>query len=361
MADNTVSQDVLDLVDEYSKRFFEPRAIPKGLWDEVSVGERLSKTGKTEYWEKKRRARKTTVASAYTAGDGVVVVTTIDPFFENAIISLGTALFRVSAINSTTNTLTIVEVSGTDADVASGQTITVKTNAAVEGSTANASSRNDEFEVNNTTQIMYDVIEMSQSVFESDQKVGGREFVKQVADKMADFKKNASENLWSETINIPTTKGDLGFMAGIPYYISANGYTGSSLALTGANLSEFLRYMYDEQGGAPTELWMNPVDLMTISNFDSGYFQRDAGSGERGIVARSFTSTTGIEVMLKTDPTITSGSLYAFNSADVVWKPFRDLQVNPLAKTGDNVKFEVVTEMSLEVNPSNQMGVFVVA
>lgn len=357
----TVSQDINDIVEEYSKKWLEPKEAPMGLFDLVGRGEKLSKTGKWEWWERLRRPRVGAVGTDYTAGDGVIVVADVLPFFQNAIIKLSTGVFRVTAINETTKTLTVALVSGVDPATAVATTqIKVVSNANVEGGVGSANSRNPEKIRYNTTQILYDVFSMSVSSFESDQKVGGREYLKQVSDKMAQYRNDVRGMLWSD-VYVEATSSDIAPIAGgVPKYVAENGYTDTG-AINHDNLTAFIRAIYDEKGGVPLELWVNPTDADTISDLDASQFNRDANNTQRGVSVNTYKTKDGIVLDIMRDPKIEQGKLYALNSKDVQIRPFRDLKVEPLAKTGDFYNFEVVAELSLEVNPSSQMGVFTVS
>lgn len=356
----TASQDIVDLVREYSKKFLLPAEAPRGIFDVVGRGERLSKTGTFDYWERLRRPRKGAVAAGgYTAADPTVTVKSGLPFYVNAVFKMGTGVYRVTAISTDGLTLTITLISGVSDTVAEDAVLKVVTNANVEGGTGAANNRNPEIKRTNTTQIMFDVMSITKSSAGSDQEVGGKEFAKQMADKMAQFRNDTRGMLWSDIYIAAASKGDLAVAAGIPYYVTANGYNPASSTLTAVNLSEFVRYIYDDIGGAPKELWMNPVDRATISTtFDSGFFRRDADSTRRGIVAETFMTTNGIELSINTDVNIPAGEIYALNAKDVDLKPYRDFNVEEVKTLSDSDEYKVVAEVSVEVNPSAQMGKF---
>ncbi|MCP4323823.1 MAG: DUF5309 domain-containing protein, partial [Alteromonadales bacterium] len=213
-------------------------------------------------------------------------------FYVNAIIQMVNVKYRITAINATGLVLTLAVVNGTDADRAAGVVITVLTNAIAEGGGGVINARNPEVKRTNTTQIMFDIMQISKSAGLSAQEVDGKEFAKQVADKMAQFRNDTRGLLWSDYYEAADTKGDIAIAGGIPHYVHANGYNPTATALNAVNLSEFVRHLYDNIGATPKELWMNPVDRATISTtFDATFFRRDADSTRRGVVAETFMTT----------------------------------------------------------------------
>lgn len=352
----TTTYDVLENVVDYSTRFLQPSLTPQTLFDVISTGMSLKNT-EFHWWEQKKKARTTTLSGAYTIADGVLAVTSADPFVVGSIIGLDAMAFRITAI--TALNLTVELVDGTDANASSGATVTVLSNAQVEASTGSLTNRQDKIKVENVSQIMRETAKVSMSQIDTSKEVGAQEMIEQVAQIIRGFRRDAGSLLWSTFKVAPSDNTTARIAGGVAYYIQANGYTTSG-ALTGANITTFIRYIYDEVGGTPTELWMNPATQATFSGFDSSYFRRDIDSTMRGFVATEFVTLNGEQLTLKTDVNIPTDKVYAMNSSDVQFRPLRQLKSTPLGKVGDYMEVEVVAEISCEVNPSNQMGEFTI-
>ena len=359
----TTTYDVLEKVVDYSNKFTAPREIARGLFDRISTGMAL-KGSEFHWWEKKQRPRTSALTADYTAGGLAFTVASTIPYTIGSIVGVAGVSYKVTAINTSTKVLTVALLDGTDANAATGVAVDVLSNANIEGSSSNEAQRLAKIEAKNVTQIMRETAKVSNTVMVTDKEAGANDMVEQVADIISQFRYNLAKNLWSPYKVAPSDNIGTRISGGVPFYVKANGYAPASATLTGANLSAFVRYIYDVQGGTPLELFMNPVTLDTIAGFDSSYLRKDIGDGTNvtmGIAPVRFVTTNGITLMLRTDVDIPTNEIYALNSSDVQFRPLRNLTSSPLGKVGDYTEVEVVAEISIEVNPSNQMGVFTIS
>lgn len=357
MATTVTTYDVLENVIDYSNKFLQPSLTPQTLFDVISQGINL-KAPEFHWWEQKKKPRTTELSGAYTIADGVLAVDAVAPFVAGSLVGLDAMIFRVISIAALNLTVELVE--GTDANAAINATVTNLSNAQVEASTGSLTTRNPKFKVENVSQIMRETAKVSMTQMETDKEVGAQEMIEEVAQIIKGFRNDASSLLWSTFLVDPSDNTTARIAGGVAYYVAANGYSTSGTN-TGANISTFISYMYDVVGGKPKELWMNPATQATISGFDATYFRRDIDSQVRGFVATEFVTLNGQQLTIKTDVNIPANKMYAMNSSDVVWRPLRQLKSNPLGKVGDYMEVEVVAEISVEVNPSSQMGVFTIS
>lgn len=362
----TTTYDVLEKVIDYSNRFLAPRELPRGLFDAVATGAML-KAPDFHWWEKKQRPRTSALTADYTAGGFAFTVASTLPYTVGSIVGVAGVSYKVTAINTGTKVLTVALVDGTDANALTGVAVDVLSNANIEGSVDNLAERMPKIKAENVSQIMRETAKVSNTMMETDKEAGGQEMVEQVADIISQFRYNWSKQLWSNYKVAPADNTGTRIAGGVPLFVKANGYAPAAATLDGANLSTFVQYIYETQGGTPRELWMNPATQATISGFDSSYLRRDItstnadGATTRGTYATKFVTLNGIEMMIRTDVDIPTNEIYAMNSSDVTFRPLRNLKSTPLGKVGDYTEVEVVAEVSIEVNPSNQMGVFTIS
>ncbi|MCP4254844.1 MAG: DUF5309 domain-containing protein [Candidatus Scalindua sp.] len=356
----TTTYDVLEKVIDYSSKFLAPRELPRGLFDAISTGSTL-KAPDFHWWEKKQRPRTSDLTAGYTAGAFAFVVASTLPYTIGSVVGVAGVSYKVTAINTGTKTLTVALLDGTDANAAIGVAVDVLSNANIEGSTDNLSERMPKIKGENVTQIMRETAKVSNTMMVTDKEAGAQEMTEQVGDIISQFRYNLARQLWSGYKVAPADNTGTRIAGGVPLYVKTNGYAPSGAVLSGDNLSAFVQYIYETQGGTPRELWMNPATQALISKFDASYLRRDADSNLRGTYATRFVTLNGIEVEIKTDVDILTSEIYALNSSDVSFRPLRSLTSSPLGKVGDYTEVEVVAEVSIEVNPSNQMGVFTIS
>lgn len=356
----TTTYDVLEKVIDYSNRFLAPRDLPRGLFDAVGTGATL-KAPEFHWWEKKQRPRTSTLSAGYTAGAFAFVVISTLPYTIGSVVGLNGVSYKVTAINLGTKTLTVALLDGTDANALIGDSVDVLSNANVEGASDNQAERMPKIKAENVTQIMRETAKVSNTMMVTDKEAGAQEMTEQVADIISQFRYNIAQQMWSNYKVAPADNTGTRIAGGVPLFVKANGYAPATAVLNGANLSAFVQYIYETQGGTPRELWMNPATQATISGFDASFLRRDADtSTQRGQYATKFVTLNGVEMMIRTDVNIPTNEIYAMNSSDIQFRPLRNLTSSPLGKVGDFTEVEVVAEISFEVNPSNQMGVFTI-
>ena len=127
MADQTTTYDVLEKVIDYSSKFLQPRALPRGLFDTVTSGAML-KAPNFHWWEKKQRPRTSALTADYTAGGFAFTVASTLPYTIGAIVGVAGVSYKVTAINTSTKVLTVALLDGTDANALTGVAVDVISN-----------------------------------------------------------------------------------------------------------------------------------------------------------------------------------------------------------------------------------------
>lgn len=95
-----------------------------------------------------------------------------------------------------------------------------------------------------------------------------------------------------------------------------------------------------------------------ISGFTTfGVLQVDRSDAQRGTSVASFISDFG-NASVVTHRHLAPGELYIYSRENVAIAPLRSLEVQPLAKTGDADRWQLVSEISLEVTKGSQAARF---
>lgn len=346
----TVSYDILESRVDYSTKYLMPREV-QGLFNEVGTGANLVNS-KFHWWETYLAPRTTTLNGAYTAGDGVMTVTSVEPFSVGTLFEADSITFHVSAINETTKVITVAVIDGADADIADASTLTIVSTANIEGSEGGSYDRKDKIQKENVSQILREIIRVSGTAMEQGKEVGGAEAQEALTAKIQKMRRDLASMLWSKVRIMPTDNTSARIAGGVPYFVGNK----KSGAFTGSAISTAVKSFLDEKGAMPTEIWMNPSRHQTLSEtFDATYLRRDINDGRVGRVATTIVLGTGEELTIKTDVNIPADKLYVMNSRDVIWRPLRPMRSEPLGKKGDYYEVELLAEVSIEVNPSSQM------
>jgi len=357
MATN-VTYNIVDEVTPIDRAFFAQEDMNSNMLDACGVGTKIG--AKTVTWfEQPKRVYVTAVKTEHTAADGTLIVDDATIFTTGDLIKADAITFLVTAINTATFTLTVTIIDGSDATIAVDAVVTIVESAVLEGDTGTESTAQVKTEAINVTQIFKRVASVTGSAFDTSKEVGQSQLEEDVADQAKVLRKFMKKMIWSDIKLAPANNSTIRKAGGIPYWITTNsGY----IATAGAgmdidNLSNFVDYMVETQDYNLKEIWMNPAKHSAISAFDISYFTKDMNESTRGYYADSFLSKRGNRVLIRTDRDIPVTKVYAVNSSDVKVVPFRDMKTEPLAKTGDLVKVQLVGEYTVTVNPANKMGV----
>lgn len=353
---STVTYDVLENVIDYSKAFNQPAEKPQNLLDEVKTGAPLKATS-FHWYEEDRAVVETTLSAAHSAA-GVYAVTDITPFVKGSLFTVGDLTVSVTSISGSNITGAVID--GTDGTIAIDSAVVLIGNAQAESSSGQEVTRNDKKKVYNYTQIMRETYTVSETQMAVDKEVGLQEMVEGVASIITRFRDYSASMLWSSIAVNPANNTAARIAGGIPYYAAANG-TALTGALTAANISTFAETLYNNVGAKPKEIWINPANQGTFSDMDASTQRRDQESVLRGAYAEKFVTKQGKQFMIKTDVNIPLDKAYFMNSSDVMFRVLRPLTSKPVATDDDSAKVAVVTEFSVEVNPSSQMGVFTIS
>ncbi len=353
---STVSYDVLENVIDYSKDFNQPAKTPQMLLDEVGTGASLTATS-FHWWEEDKAPTETTLSAEHTAA-GVYSMTDITPFVKGSLFKVGTLTVSVDSISGSDVTGTVID--GSDGTIAISTAVYIIGNAQVESSSGQDLERHDKKKIYNYTQIMRETYTVSETQMSVSKEVGKQEMEEGIASIITRFRDYSAQMLWSSIQVNPSNNNSARIAGGVPFFASANGTAGSG-ALTADTISDFAETLYNEIGAKPQEIWCNPATQKTFSVMDASTQRRDQESVLRGSYAERFTTLNGKQFLIKTDVNIPTTKVYFMNSSDIKFRVLRPLTSKPVSTDDDSAKVAVVTEFSVEVNPSSQMGIYTIA
>ena len=357
MSFETYARDIVSKVESVSKVFHEPDEMAHGIIAEIGSAKAIGTT-RHEWYEKSQRVRATEVQTGYTAADAVVIVDDATYFSVGNIIdfSAGDDAYRVTAINLTTNTLTITLELGTSINHAIDETVTIISRAVPEGSTPSQVARNPEVKVHNFTQIQLVSVKASKTRIAQNEEIAGQKFEDDVKAEIRQWNLNDARDIWRGQRLEAATTDDIALSGGIDYFVGANGYLETAATLTETALFDFIDNYFNKQIGKGGKLWMNGAQLKIVSKFDSTILRRDADSKIRGGVAATIVTNEGYEIDIAKDKNIEAGKIYILDSKNISRKYLRPLEAEYLGAQGDYREMQLAKEDTFEVNSSRQMA-----
>jgi len=148
-------------------------------------------------------------------------------------------------------------------------------------------------------------------------------------------------------------------MGGLSYYITTN-VDSSTTTLTEAKLLDQLQAIYDA-GGSADRIVCGSKQKRVIGTFGtplSGTIHQLARTDTgRGVVVDTYTSDFG-QCTVFLDRWVRTADLFIFNQDQVELDTLRPLQFEMLAKTGDSMKGQIVTEKTLKVRREKHAAKF---
>jgi hypothetical protein len=306
-----------------------------------------------EWWDDVLPVLKTQLDGAYTSGALSADVDDASGILTNCIIRIDDTVYRVSDVS--TNTLTLVLVSGSDANHDNDSEVEIMGNSSVEGADYTDNDYTQKTKRSNVTQIFRDYIKMSGTQRVVQQYIQEDIFLDEVQRKLERMRINLERTLWNGIKVSPADNTTPRLMGGVRDFISDYGYT-TSAAFTESNFKAFLRSI-DNKGGTINEAWMHPTILDSFLGLNSDSLIIERGDQTVGRVVKSFISNYGT-VALNVSNNIPTDEILVFDSAKTKVKPLtgRSAFYEELAKTGDSVKGQIIGEYTFEFRNPDVAG-----
>lgn len=311
-----------------------------------------------EWWDDVLPVLKTQLNGAYTSGDLSITVDDASGILTNGVIRVDDTVYRVTDITS--NTLTVVLVSGSDADHADDSEVEILGNAALEGSDYTDNDYTQKVKRSNVTQIFRDYIKMTGTQRAVEQYVQEDIFLDEVQRKLERIRVNLERTLWNGVKVSPSDNTTPRLMGGVRDFISDYGYTDSG-SFTEANFKAFLRAI-DNKGGSISEAWMNPTMLDNFLGLNSDKVIIERADQTVGRVVKSYISNFG-NVALNVSNNIPTDEIIVFDSNKTKVMPLRGRAAfyEELAKTGDSIKGQIIGEYTFAFRNPDVSGCYTVS
>jgi hypothetical protein len=346
---------------EIDKEFFQIQLPSTPILNLIGEGKPISST-KLEWWDDVPLPFSFTVASAYTAGGGVIRVSTDDAKLIKVgnILKAGNVYYRVTGVNINTGDITVSVVSGTDADLSAGAKLELISDAMPEASEYVDSGFVTAVKRYNVTQIFTETIKFSDTQRSADVEYNLNLLAAKTQEKMKKLRILLERTIILGKLYEPSDNSGARMMSGIDEFITNNGVTTSG-AFSEANFKTWLELLYYQRQNQPIDVvWMHPK---TKENFNA-LLQDKIVTAPRDQVAggvRSIYISEWGEVELRSAPQLPQNKIYYIDVNKIKVRPFRPLHMWELPKNGDYTAYMMVGEYTLEVRDSALMGVWTLA
>lgn len=311
-----------------------------------------------EWWDDVRPLLSATLNAAYTAGAGSITLEDATGLRTNAILRIGTSIYRATAVDTDTEVVTVAVIAN-DANHDDGDTVEILGQAGLEGADYTDADYTEKVKRTNVTQIWQDYIKFSGTQLAVEQYVNEDIFAEEVAKKLSRMRIWLEKSIINGQYVSPANNTTPRLMGGIDYFISANGVT-SSAAFSETNLKAFFKSVMDA-GGVVSDAWMNPtmMDNFLALTADKLVYQR--ADNVVGRLATQYLSQYGA-VNLHIAPNVPTGTIFVFSPSQIKVKALKGRAAfyEELAKTGDNVKGQIIGEYTLEFKQSAIAGKYTI-
>ncbi|WP_126992250.1 SU10 major capsid protein [Thermosipho globiformans] len=309
-----------------------------------------------EWWDDVLQVLKVSLAAAYTAGGGSLTVESGagKKFKVGNIVKVENSIYRVTAING--DVLSISVVAG-DANHSAGVDVELIGDAQPEGQDYTDSNYEQKIKRYNVTQIFSDYVKFSGTQLAVKQWVTEDVFLDEVQRKLSKLKIFLERTAWLGIRLDPPDNSAPRMLGGIKYFIDNDGITATN-SWSEANFKAFLKLIYDANGPI-VEAWMNASTKEYFNSLNSDKLIVTQNERTSGRLIDAYLSQYG-EIKLRTSPHIPENMIIVFDPSNVKIKPLngRQMAYEPLAKTGDSVRGQIVGEYTLEFRNPDVAGIF---
>lgn len=295
---------------------------------------------------------RTTSTAAYAAGATTVVIADADVFVVGDVfITANNEYVKVTAVDAAGTSLTVTRgyAGSTAAAIAINSALVGVGATLAEGADPGTIRNVDRTTVTNNTQIFgpYAVgVSGSEQVVRKYGLNGTTEFEHQVANRL----KEAAVGIEQTVLYGKKQDGSASVgrqMDGLISFISTN-VDNSTTTITEATLLAQMQASYD-LGGLPDRLVVGSKTKRVISAWTTGLTVNSARiDNGRGTIVDYFDCDFG-RVSIILDRWCRTQDAFGFNRDQVELATLRPLQFEPLAKTGDSIKGQIVGEKTLKV------------
>lgn len=310
---------------------------------------------KVEWLEDTLAALTDTLGASCTSNATSLSVTDGSLHKAGDIIEIDSEMMWVSDVSATSNKLTVTRnYGGTQATHASAATITLINHARLEGADADYDRAFADITAPyNYTQIFQDDVKVSRTQNRISQYGMAEEFDYQAAKKIPEMSRLIERAFFRGQRKSGSATAPRAF-GGLETFATNNTKSGASAALVQKDLEDLVQDCWTD-GGAPDLIICNSWVKRKISGFyaDSVRTTRDETRG--GVTISEVETEFGVLKVLMTR-WCPSTKLYIVESQYIGFVAFDPFFQEPLDKTGDSVKGQVVGEYTLVVKNGKAHG-----
>jgi hypothetical protein len=307
---------------------------------------------KVEWLEETLQTPNTTLAATAITADTVITLASgaRTRFATGDIIQIsGSETIRITGYGTTTDTITVTRaITGSAAQYSNAATVKGLGTALKEGSDPENFRFLDRSGLYNLTEIFGPYLIQLSETEQVTSTRGGKygttdEFNHQVANKLREIAVGVEQAAYYGQRMDDTTNG-WRTMGGAAYFIATN-VDSTTTDITYTKLLDQWQNSY-ANGGLVDTLLMGPGQKRKFSNLDSAAIRLERTDTSRGQVVGTVMSDFGAADTVL-DRHLRTADLAGIDRQWVSWAVLRPTVVEPLAKTGDSIKSQVVAEKSM--------------
>lgn len=298
-----------------------------------------------------------TISAAYTSGDNSITVgSTANDYYEaNDIVLVEDTHYRVTTVNSTTLTVSLVSTS--DASHADGSTIYNLGPAALDGvSAATTMNYTDIWSETNYTQIFEDSVSVTGTQQAVDKYGVGDEVAFQTAKKQKELliklERSALYGLISSSFpssNAQPARRMGGMYSFIRNDSNANLSNASSASFLPSHIDGVIEDIYSD-GGTPDTILVNYHQKNVMDGWGTGFIRDKRGNTQYGNIVDSFKSSNG-ELDILLNRYVKQSDAIIFQRDLIGIGPLKDRQFQrfEVPRTSDATVYQILGEYTMEV------------
>lgn len=316
------------------------------------------KSTKVEWLEDNLPPLASTMGASVSSGGATITVADASLLQPGFVILVDSEYMWVATVNTTANTATVTRnFGGTQASHASTDTITIVSQARLEGDDSDALGFTDISAPYNYTQIFHQEVEVTGTMQEVAQWGISDEMQYQVNKALPHLGRLINLNAYhgQRKVGSATTPRSAG---GFTTFITDNTAAYSATAATlKTNTETVLRNIYEDGGMGPWLIFVSPTVMGVYGNIyhSSGWLQVERQNTTVGMVTKDIITPYGSATLVM-DRHATASKAFIVDAKNAGYKTFRPFFWEPLAKDGDTDKVEVIGEFTFCVKQDKSHG-----
>ena len=273
-----------------------------------------------------------------------------DNFQEGHILQVDSERMWVSAVNNSTEVLTVTRAFGgtTGATHADSASVTIVGMARLEGADSDDIAFTDRTVGSNYTQIFHSEVKVSRSQNQISQYGIAEEMAYQENKVIPSLTRLLERQFYYGTTSAAGSATTPRMMGGYQAFVTDNKVSGATLAQS--QFENAVKAAYSDGGSGPWSAFVSPTNFQKIKNFyDSSVFLRvDRTENTVGMVVEQILTPYGM-VNLVLDRWAKDSEIAIIDPKHAGFVTFYPFTAEPLAKSGDYERSEVVGEFSLAI------------